>query len=91
MEQIGIRDLRQHASRFVQRARRGETLTVTDRGTPVARLTPLSPLEQHLTDQLATHGLIPPPRPRRSFRGRLRAPGPALSTLLEDDRTERLA
>jgi prevent-host-death family protein len=91
MERIGIRELRQHASRFVQRAHAGETITVTDRGMPVARLTPLSPLEQHLSDRLSAHGLIPPTRPRRPFGELVRAPGPALSTALDDDRAERLA
>lgn len=41
MERIGIRELRQHASRWVQRAAAGETFEVTDRGRPVALLQPL--------------------------------------------------
>lgn len=42
MEAIGVRELRQHASRYLERVRRGETLEVTDRGRPVARLVPVS-------------------------------------------------
>ena len=45
MERIGIRELRQHASRWVRRAERGESFEVTDRGRPVARLIPPAPLE----------------------------------------------
>lgn len=41
MERIGIRELRQHASRWVRRASEGESFEVTDRGRPVARLLPL--------------------------------------------------
>lgn len=41
MEQVGIRELRQQASRYVERAAGGETFQVTDRGRPVALLTPL--------------------------------------------------
>ncbi|MHB1242422.1 MAG: type II toxin-antitoxin system Phd/YefM family antitoxin [Gaiellaceae bacterium] len=41
MERIGIRELRQHASRWVRRAAAGETLEITDRGRPVARLQPI--------------------------------------------------
>lgn len=41
MEQVGIRELRQQASRYVERAAAGETFQVTDRGRPVALLTPL--------------------------------------------------
>lgn len=42
MERIGVRELRQHASRYLERVRHGETLEVTDRGRPVARLVPVS-------------------------------------------------
>lgn len=41
MERIGVRELRQHASRYLARVGRGETLEVTDRGRPVARLVPV--------------------------------------------------
>jgi prevent-host-death family protein len=42
METVGVRELRQHASRYLERVRQGETLEVTDRGRPVARLVPVS-------------------------------------------------
>ena len=38
---VGIRELKQNASAVVARAAAGETLVVTDRGRPVARLLPL--------------------------------------------------
>lgn len=52
MESIGIRELRQHASRYLERVRHGETLEVTDRGHPVARLVPFS--TDLWTDMVAT-------------------------------------
>ncbi len=42
MEQIGVRELRQNASRYLDRVVRGESLEITDRGRPVARLVPLA-------------------------------------------------
>jgi prevent-host-death family protein len=45
MERIGIRELRQHASRWVRRTAAGESFEITDRGRPVARLVPPAPLE----------------------------------------------
>jgi prevent-host-death family protein len=42
MDRIGVRELRQHASRYLERVARGETLEVTDRGRPVARLVPVT-------------------------------------------------
>jgi len=41
MDSIGVRELRQHASRYLARVASGETLEVTDRGRPVAMLVPL--------------------------------------------------
>ena len=53
MEAIGVRELRQHASRYLERVRQGETLEVTDRGRPVARLVPVS--TDLWTDMVASH------------------------------------
>lgn len=41
MRAIGIRELRQEASRYLREVQRGETIEVTDRGRPVARLVPI--------------------------------------------------
>ncbi len=41
METIGVRELRRDASRWLARVRAGETFLVTDRGRPVARLSPV--------------------------------------------------
>jgi len=41
MDRIGVRELRQHASRYLARVVGGETIEVTDRGRPVARLVPV--------------------------------------------------
>ena len=42
MDRIGVRELRQHASRYLERVAHGESLEVTDRGRPVARLVPVA-------------------------------------------------
>lgn len=42
MERIGVRELRQHASRYLARVAAGESLEVTDRGRPVAQLVPVT-------------------------------------------------
>lgn len=41
MRSVGIRELRQHASALLRRVALGECIEITDRGRPVARLTPL--------------------------------------------------
>jgi prevent-host-death family protein len=49
MTSVGVRELRQRASELLRLVEKGETVEITDRGRPVARLTPLpegTPLEQ---------------------------------------------
>ena len=41
MASVGIRELRQRASELVRRVEEGESIEITDRGRPVALLTPL--------------------------------------------------
>ena len=68
MTEIGIRDLRQYASQHLRAVAAGETLTVTDRGRPVAELVPARALDQATYDAVERHGLIAPTRKRRQFR-----------------------
>jgi prevent-host-death family protein len=42
MEQIGVRELNQNTSQVLARVSGGETVEVTDRGRPIARLVPVS-------------------------------------------------
>lgn len=56
MRSIGIRELRQHASRYVREAQGGETIEVTDRGRPLALLVPIP--ETSTFDRLAAAGAI---------------------------------
>ena len=42
MKTIGVRELRQHASKYLKEVAAGESIEITDRGHPVARLVPIS-------------------------------------------------
>ena len=48
MRTIGIRELRQQASRHLRAVQAGETIQVTDRGKPVAMIVPVKPEEDVL-------------------------------------------
>lgn len=61
MSEAGIRALKQNASSVVARAARGETITITDRGRAVARLTPLTP--SRVDELIASGGVRPPLHP----------------------------
>jgi prevent-host-death family protein len=57
MDRIGVRELRQHASRYLARVAGGETLEVTDRGRAVAHLVPI---RSDAWDDLVTSGRVSP-------------------------------
>ena len=63
METIGVRALRQNASKYLHRVAAGESITITERGRPVAILNPPTQ-DQTLYDRLVAGGeLIPAERP----------------------------
>lgn len=92
MDRIGIRELRQNASEYVRRAERGETIEVTDRGRPVARLSPL-PKAESVFDRLVAEGKATPAlgdllevvKPAPPLPGQ-----PTIAEMLEEQREERL-
>jgi prevent-host-death family protein len=57
--EIGVRDLQQHASAVLRRVKSGESLIVTERGIPVASITPF--LASSLDDMIRA-GLAIAPR-----------------------------
>jgi prevent-host-death family protein len=90
MVEIGIRALKQNASAVVARVAAGETVTITDRGRPVARMTPISTssLEEMRAAGLvrpATRSLkdLPSPEPLDDV-------GPSMAEILDELREDRI-
>lgn len=54
MGRTGIRELRQNASAIIRRVLAGETIEITERGRPVARIVPLR--GKSILDQLIAEG-----------------------------------
>ena len=89
MKRVGVRELRQNASKLLAEVAAGETFEITERGRPVARLTPLPKLEG--IDAMIAAGRIRPAR--GSFRDlpppRKPKPGqPLPSEILEELRAD---
>lgn len=64
MENVGVRELKDRLSHYLRAVRQGESVVVTVRGKPVARLVPVSPrgkttlaLEKRMWE-LATEGFL---------------------------------
>lgn len=90
MTRIGVRELRQHASRYLDEVKRGGRIEVTERGQLVAMLVSPSPA-QTARDRLLELGLLLParqpfslPPPRSLPEGELTA-----SEALQESRAER--
>jgi prevent-host-death family protein len=67
--EVGIRDLRNNLSRYLDRVRDGEEVVVTDRGRAVARFVPVA--TERVLDRLVAEGVVTPaPQSKR------RAPKP---------------
>ena len=58
MKSIGVRELRQQASRYLREVERGDAIEITDRGRPVARLVPIP--RSSRVDALAATGQLSP-------------------------------
>lgn len=93
MERIGVRELRQNASRYLALVKAGETVEVTERGKLIALLVPPQ-RSRSARDRLIAGGrLIPASTPT----GRVRSPRPVPvepgeptnQELLDSEREER--
>jgi prevent-host-death family protein len=62
---VGVRELRQNLSIYLERVKKGEALTVTDRGQEVAILRPM-PKTNSVLERLGAEGRAMPPT--RAFR-----------------------
>ncbi|MFK4083412.1 type II toxin-antitoxin system Phd/YefM family antitoxin [Kribbella sp. NPDC020789] len=81
---VGIKELRDGLSRHLAYVREGHTITVTDHGKPIARLTPVS--GPNGLQQLIAAGVVRPPlRPKRPARIPSEAGG-IVSDLVEEQR-----
>lgn len=62
--EVGVRELKNNFSKYLERVRNGEQVIVTDRGQPVARLAALDYPTDRLAELVAA-GAVRPPRSRR--------------------------
>jgi prevent-host-death family protein len=91
MSSVGIRELRQRASELLRLVQAGETIEITDRGRPVALLTPLR--QDNALNRLRAAGEVSAaegdlsdlPEPLDLPRG-AEAPSRALKRLRSDER-----
>jgi prevent-host-death family protein len=82
--EVGVRELRNHLSRYLDRVRDGEELLVTDRGRAIARVLPVG--AERTLDRLIAEGVVTPARqPKRRVAKPIKAAG-TVSDLVADHR-----
>lgn len=91
MERVGIREMRQHLSRYAKRAREGESFVLTDRGTDIARLVPAAQRASAIDRLVAERDARRGQGDLLKVLGKLEQPipGPPTSEVLDEVRAER--
>ncbi len=86
---VGVRELRQNLSVYLDRVKAGETLEVTEHGKPVARLAPNPPTRLSILDQMIADGRAAPAKgDRKTLPPPPTIPGRPLSEILREMREE---
>jgi prevent-host-death family protein len=93
MSEVGVRELRQNLSVYLDRVKQGESLRVTEYGHTVALLTPLPKKDMDVLERLVAEGKATPPT--KSLKNiRLPKPGPPglpnSQEILDEIRADRL-
>lgn len=89
---VGVRELRQNLSRYLDRVKQGEGLVVTERGREVARLVPSGPSADRYGELAQRFGATVPVARLEDIAARLRAPARPAGTTdahLAEGRRER--
>ena len=85
--EVGIRELKNRLSTYIERVRAGEEVIVTDRGRPVARLSALDAADERLAELVAA-GVVraPDTRGRHLPDHRITGTGPVSELVAEQRR-----
>jgi len=85
MKKVGVADLKAHLSGHLRAVKKGETLIVVERGTPVARVVPVADLRSGIVTRPPSRDLSTVKRTLKALPS-LALPVSSLSILLEDRR-----
>ena len=82
--EVGVKELRNNLSRYLDRVRDGDEVVVTDRGRAIARMVPVG--AERVLDRLIAEGIVTPaPQSKRRASEPIKAKG-TVSDLVADQR-----
>jgi len=92
MSSVGVRELRQEASRLLERVAAGESIEITNHGRPVARLVPIDYAYPRTLEVLVAEGVarLGSGEPWLVEPGVPGADAPSGAEILEEQRADRL-
>ena len=82
--EAGVRELRDHLSRYLEHVQSGEELVITDRGRAIARVVPVG--AERVIDRLVREGLIVPAAQRTRRRPKPIQAAGTVSDLIAEQR-----
>lgn len=82
--EVGVRELRNNLSRYLERVRAGDEVLVTDRGRAIARLLPLQ--RERTLDRLIADGLVTPAKQSKRASSRPLKTAGTVSDLVAEQR-----
>lgn len=86
MDEVGVRELKASLSRYLRKVKEGETVVVTERGKPIARIVPVR-IPEHIAKLIAKGTVKWSGKPFRPPTKRFRlTPGPSISDYISEDR-----
>jgi len=84
---VGVRELRNNLSRYLDRVHAGDEVVVTDHGREIARIVPIAERKPSALDRLVAEGLATPPmKARRPLPSRGIPASQAVSPLVSEQR-----
>ena len=91
-DEVGVRDLKNNLSRYLDRVQRGEEIIVTEHGKPIAKIVPYE--GKSTLEELIDAGIVTPPKKTGRFElppPIVPTPGPPVSRYIAEEREESLA
>ena len=90
MTMVGIRELKAHLSKYLRRVKKGEALSITEHGKPLATLAPSSSLKGAKTWQMVYAGILDWEGGKPTgLKNRIPARGRRASDMIIEDREDR--
>ncbi len=85
-DEVGVRELKNHLSKYLARVQAGADLIVTDRGKPIARLSAVDHEDTRMADLIAAGAVRPPKSSGRRRPARRIVPSGSVSDLVAEQR-----